>query len=172
MKRLLLIAIVVLFLVSVPAATLILLYHLPLDTRNPSPEQPIAFSHRLHAGEYGIDCRYCHRGVEISPVAGIPPLATCQSCHLHIAKDSPEVVKLLEHMERKAPVEWVRVYKLPEHVYFPHSAHIQAGIDCLKCHDNVAAMDRIKRSVNLKMGWCLGCHRDYEASIDCWTCHI
>ncbi len=171
MKRLLLIAIVVL-LVSVPAATLYLLYNLPIDTRDPSTEQPIAFSHRLHAGEYGIDCRYCHRGVDISPVAGVPPMATCQSCHLYIAKERPEIIKLLGYLERNDPVEWVRVYNLPEHVYFPHMMHILAGLDCSKCHDNVAAMDRIKRSVSMKMGWCLGCHRDYEASIDCWTCHI
>jgi hypothetical protein len=171
MKRLILIVILVL-LVGVPAAALLILYNLPFDSHDPSPEQPIAFSHRLHAGEYSIDCRYCHRGVEISPVAGIPPMATCQSCHMYIANDRPEIIRLMQYIENKGPVEWVRVYNLPEHVYFNHAAHIRAGIDCSKCHDNVAAMDRIKRSVSLKMGWCLGCHRDNEASIDCWTCHI
>ena len=171
MNRLLLVAILLLLL-GVPAAALILLYNLPFDTRDPSPEQPIAFSHRLHAGEYGIDCRYCHRGVERSPVAGIPPMATCQSCHMYIANDLPEIIKLLEYVKNKQPVEWVRVYNLPEHVYFPHMMHTRAELDCSKCHGNVAAMDRIERGVSMKMGWCLGCHRDYEASIDCWTCHI
>jgi len=171
MKRVLLVVILALM-VCVPAAILILLYHLPLDTRDPSPEQPIAFSHRLHAGDYGIDCRYCHRGVEVSPVAGIPPVATCQSCHMFIASDRQEIVKLLDYAERKQPIPWVRVYDLPEHVYFPHMMHIRAELSCSKCHDDVTSMDRIRRSVSLKMGWCLGCHRENQASIDCWTCHI
>ncbi len=171
MKRFLLVA-VLLILVCVPVAVLLFLYNLPIDTRDPSPQQPIAFSHRLHAGDYSIDCRYCHRGVEVSPVAGIPPMATCQSCHMFIANDRPEVAKLLKFIERKEPVEWVRVYHLPEHVYFPHMMHIRAGLNCEKCHDKVASMERIERNVSLEMGWCLGCHRDYEASIDCWACHI
>jgi len=171
MKRLLLIVILGL-LVCVPAAVLVLLYNLPLDTGDRSPLQPIAFSHRLHAGDYGIDCRFCHRGVEISPVAGIPPLATCQSCHTYIAKDRPEIVKLMKYVERKEPVEWVRVYNIPEHVYFPHMMHIQAELKCQNCHGDVATMDRITRNVSVKMGWCLGCHREHKASIDCWTCHI
>ena len=83
-----------------------------------------------------------------------------------------EIIKLLGRMERKEPVQWVQVYNLPEHVYFPHMMHIRAGLDCSKCHDNVATMERIERKVSLKMGWCLGCHREYKASIDCWTCHI
>lgn len=171
MKRFLLIAL--LFpAVCLPVASLFFLYNLPLDMRDPSPQQPIAFSHRQHAATFEIDCRYCHRGVEVSPVAGVPPMSTCQSCHMFIANDKPEVVKLMEYVERKEAVPWVRVYKLPEHVYFPHMMHIRAGLNCAKCHDNVASMQRIERKVSLKMGWCLGCHREYEASIDCWTCHI
>lgn len=153
-------------------AALTLLYHLPIDTRDPAPVQPLAFSHRLHAGDYRIACRFCHRGVETSRAAGIPPLATCQACHLYIANDRPEIVKLLDLIKRKQPVAWVKVYNLPEHVYFPHMMHLRAQIECTFCHGDVAGMERITRSVALKMGWCLGCHRQHQASIDCWTCHI
>ena len=153
-------------------AALTLVYNLPLDTGDPAPAQPFAFSHRLHAGDYRIDCRYCHRGVEVGPAAGIPPLSTCQDCHLHIANDRPEVLKLLEQIKRKESVAWVKVYDLPEHVYFPHMMHLRAQLDCTTCHGDVAGMDRITREVELEMGWCLNCHRQHRASIDCWTCHI
>lgn len=172
MKRAWLIVAIVVFLGGVITAPLALLYHLPIDTRDPSPLQPLAFSHRLHAGDYGIDCRFCHRGVGISRAAGIPPLSLCQSCHLHIASDRPEIVKLLDLMKRREPIAWVRVYGLPEHVYFPHMMHLRAKLVCARCHGDVAGMERIARGVALKMGWCLGCHREYRASIDCWSCHI
>lgn len=171
MKRVVIIAAVML-LAGITVAALALIYHLPLDTRDPAPVQPLAFSHRLHAGKYRIDCRFCHRGVETSRVAGIPPLSTCQACHLYIAADRPEIVKLLDQMKREEPVAWARVYVLPEHVSFPHMMHLRAQLDCSLCHGDVAGMDRITRGVALKMGWCLGCHRQYRASIDCWTCHI
>lgn len=171
MKRVALIAVLAL-LAGTLAALLALLYNLPVDTRDPAPAQPIAFSHRLHAGDYRIDCRYCHRGVEVVAAAGIPPLDTCQTCHLHIASERPEVVKLLDYVKRGEPVAWVRIYHLPEHVYFPHMMHLRARLDCARCHGEVAGMDRITRSVEVEMGWCLGCHRQHQASIDCWTCHI
>ncbi|NJC87405.1 MAG: menaquinol oxidoreductase [Desulfuromonas sp.] len=154
------------------AAALALIYHLPIDTRDPSPVQPLAFSHRLHAGDYRIPCRFCHRGVDSARPAGIPPLATCQACHLYIAADRPEIIKLLDYMKRQEPIAWVRVYALPEHVSFPHMMHLRAKLDCVLCHGDVAGMERITRGIKLQMGWCLGCHREHQASIDCWTCHI
>jgi hypothetical protein len=171
MKRWLLIIILVV-LAGSTFGILAILYHLPIDTRDPSPAQPIAFSHRLHAGDYEIACRYCHRGVAVSPVAGIPPMATCQSCHMFIANEQPEIVKLLDYVKREEPIAWERVYNLPDHVYFPHMMHIRVEVACSHCHGDVTTMDRITRNVSLKMGWCLGCHRDNGASIDCWTCHI
>lgn len=171
MKRVVIIFVAV-FLAGMLTAALALIYHLPIDTRDPSPVQPLAFSHRLHAGDYQIDCRYCHRGVEISRTAGIPPLATCQSCHLHIARERPEIVRLLDLIKREQPIAWVKAYDLPEHVYFPHMMHLRAQLDCALCHGEVTGMERITRQVALKMGWCLGCHRQHQASIDCWTCHI
>ena len=171
MKKLIL-AIVLLTLLVVPATGLIILYHIPFDTRDPSPEQPIAFSHQLHAGEYEISCRYCHRHVATSPVAGIPDLALCYSCHQHIGVDKPAVQQLLGYWKQREPIPWVRVHQLPDHVYFPHMMHIRAELDCSYCHGDVAQMAQLTRHASLKMGWCLGCHREHQASIDCWTCHI
>jgi len=149
-----------------------LIYSLPLDTRDRSPLQPIAFSHKVHAGDNGIHCLFCHRHAPNSPVAGIPAVADCRACHRFIAPDRPEIVKLLGYWEKKEQIPWVRVYGVPDHVYFPHMMHIRASIACKVCHGEVATMERITRSVNLKMGWCLDCHRQHKASIDCWTCHI
>ena len=153
-------------------AGMIAMYVLPLDLRDPSPVQPIAFSHKLHAGSNGIPCLYCHRLAPRSPVAGIPALSDCRACHQFISPEAPEIKKLMGYWDRKEPVPWIRVYWLPDHVYFPHMMHIRARLDCATCHGEVATMQRVTRSVHLKMGWCLGCHRKHRASIDCWTCHI
>jgi hypothetical protein len=152
-------------------AGLAALYVLPLDLRDRSPVQPIAFSHRLHAGENGIPCLYCHRFAPTSTVAGIPAVADCRACHMFISPSSPEIRKLMGYWERREPIPWVRVYGVSDFVYFPHMMHIRARLACTVCHGEVAAMDRITRSVSLKMGWCLECHRQHRASIDCWTCH-
>jgi hypothetical protein len=148
-----------------------LMYNLPLDLRDRSPLQPLAFSHKVHAGVNGIQCLFCHRSASKSPIAGIPAVADCQACHQFIAPNAPEIKKLMGYWERREPIPWVRVYSLPDHVYFPHMMHIRAQLACTTCHGDVAAMDRITRSVKLKMGWCLNCHRQHKASIDCWTCH-
>jgi cytochrome c7-like protein len=154
------------------AAGLALLYLLPLDLSDRSPQQPLAFSHRLHAGDQGIHCLFCHRYAPRSPVAGIPSVADCLACHQFIAGNAPEIKKLLAFWDRRAPIPWVRVYSLPDHVYFPHMMHLRARLACRTCHGEVATMERITRTASLKMGWCLGCHRQHKASIDCWTCHI
>ena len=156
----------------VACGTLALLYVLPLDLSERSPVQPIAFSHKLHAGINGIPCLYCHRYAPHSRLAGIPSLADCRACHIYIAADTPEIRKVLAYWDKQEPIAWVRVNSLPDHVYFPHMMHIRARIDCTHCHGQVAAMERISRTATLKMGWCLGCHRQHKASIDCWTCHI
>jgi len=148
------------------------LYILPLDVRERSPVQPISFSHKLHADAHAIPCLYCHRNASISRIAGIPAVADCRACHLYISPESPEIKKLMEYWEKQVPIPWVRVNSLPDHVYFPHMMHIRARIGCSVCHGQVSAMERISRTVSLKMGWCLECHRQHKASIDCWTCHI
>ncbi len=157
--------------VSAIGASLAILYILPLDLRDRSPVQPLAFSHKVHAGDNGIHCLFCHCAAPKSPVAGIPAVADCRACHLFISPDAPEIKKLMAYWERREPIPWVRVYGLPDHVYFPHMMHIRANLACTVCHGEVAAMERISRSVHLKMGWCLNCHRQHRASIDCWTCH-
>jgi hypothetical protein len=149
-----------------------LLYILPLDFSDRSPVQPIAFSHKLHAGDNGIPCLYCHYTARRSPVAGIPAVADCRACHLFIAANAPEVKKVMAYWDRREPIPWVRVYGLPDHVYFPHMMHLRAGLACAGCHGDVPAMERVTRKASLRMGWCLDCHRQHKASIDCWTCHI
>jgi hypothetical protein len=151
---------------------LALMYSLPLDLRNRSPIQPLAFSHKVHAGDNGIQCLYCHHYASKSRVAGIPAVADCRACHLFISRNAPEIKKLMVSWDKREPIPWVRVYSLPDHVYFPHMMHIRAGVVCTTCHGDVASMERITRSIQLKMGWCLNCHRRHKASIDCWTCHI
>ncbi len=154
------------------AIGLTLMYNLPLDFRDRSPVQPLVFSHKVHAGDNGIPCLFCHRYAPKSPVAGIPSVLTCRECHLFISPDAPEIKKLMEYWEKREPIPWVRVYVLPDHVYFPHMMHIRAGLTCVNCHGEVASMDRINRSASLKMGLCLDCHRRKKVGIDCWMCHI
>lgn len=149
----------------------VLMYVLPLDLQDRSPVQPIAFSHKLHAGDRGIHCLFCHRAAAKSAIAGIPAVADCRSCHLYISPNAPEIKKLMAYWDRHEPIPWVRVHRLPDHVYFPHMMHVRAKIDCSACHGAVSAMERITRTASLKMGWCLNCHRRHKASIDCWTCH-
>jgi hypothetical protein len=150
---------------------LVFMYILPLDLHDRAPVQPIAFSHKIHAGDNRIPCLFCHRYAPKSPIAGIPAVADCRACHLFIARDAPEIKKLMGYWENKEPIPWVRVYWVPDHVYFPHMMHIRAGLACSACHGDVAGMTRVTRSRKIEMGWCLNCHRQHKASIDCWTCH-
>lgn len=138
-----------------------------------SPAQPIAFSHRVHAGDNGIPCLYCHNYAGRSTVAGVPPVQRCVGCHVIIKRDAPEIIKLTDYWNRKTPIPWVKVHNLPDFVYFSHKRHVRAGVECSVCHGDVAGMDVVTRVVTLKMGWCLDCHRQraVKAGSDCWTCH-
>jgi hypothetical protein len=93
------------------------------------------------------------------------------SCHRTVATDREEIKKLTAHYEGKKPVEWARVYALPDFIYFSHKRHVKAGVACDSCHGDVSAMLRIRRVRNLQMGWCVSCHRMRNAPMDCWTCH-
>ena len=139
---------------------------------NTAPEQPLAFSHKLHAGEYEIRCLFCHRAATVSRTAGIPSMETCVQCHTYIGTEKEGVVELLRAWEEKKPIAWVRVHDLADFVYFPHTAHVAAGVGCQTCHGPVEPMERITRVASLSMGWCLGCHNKNRAGVDCWTCHI
>jgi hypothetical protein len=141
-------------------------------SRDPiSPAQPIAFPHTIHAGRLGLACTFCHSSAESSPRAGVPPLPTCMGCHQAVAVERPGVRTLRGHAERGEPVAWIRVHRLPDHVYFTHKRHVRAGLDCAACHGAVAAMERVKRVRPLTMGCCVTCHRLRGAPTDCTTCH-
>lgn len=125
-----------------------------------SPVQPVPFSHALHAGDLGLDCRYCHTTVEKAATAAVPPTATCMNCHTHIAPQSPLLLPVRESAASGKPVRWVRVHDLPDYVYFDHSAHVSRGVSCVSCHGRVDRMDQVHQVETLSMGWCLECHRD------------
>jgi len=123
------------------------------------PVQPVPYSHELHAGQLGIDCRYCHTTVERAADAAVPPTATCMNCHAHVAPASPKLLPVRESAASGKPVPWVRVHDLPDYVYFDHSAHVVRGVSCVWCHGRVDKMEKVYQVKRLSMGWCLECHR-------------
>ncbi len=127
-----------------------------------APEQPVPFSHRLHAGDLGLDCRYCHNTVEDSAHAAVPPTHTCMNCHTNIRNDSALLAPIRESYETGKPVEWNRVHDLPDYAYFNHSAHVTRGIGCASCHGRIDTMEVVTQQEPLSMGWCLDCHREPE----------
>ncbi|MGC8915414.1 MAG: cytochrome c3 family protein [Thermoanaerobaculum sp.] len=186
----------------------------PGNQQGYEPDQPIAFSHRLHAGELGVDCLYCHWGAEKSRHAGIPGASVCMNCHRFVmapwgavrAEDeaaqkqnrkpkpvvSPELAKLyralglaadgtLARVGEPQPIAWVRVWRLPDFVFFDHRPHVAAGVSCQTCHGPVETMERMRLVRDLAMGWCVNCHRQkretgagtvLEARTDCAVCHF
>ena len=124
------------------------------------PEQPVEFSHRLHAGELEISCYYCHSTVERAAVATVPATRVCMNCHQLVARDKPSLEPVRKSASSGQPLQWVRVHKVPEYAYFPHAPHVRAGVGCSSCHGDVAQMDRVQQVEPLSMGWCLDCHRD------------
>lgn len=143
------------------------------------PEQPIAYSHAVHAGRLQIDCLYCHFGAERSRHAGVPPAQVCMNCHSQIKRDAPDVQKIDAAVESGTPIAWTRVHRFPDHAYFDHSRHVAvAAIQCQSCHGPVETMTRVRQVGSMSMGFCLDCHRKSErsgngpaASTDCSTCH-
>ena len=161
-----------------------------------APAQPINFPHNVHVQQYRIDCQYCHADARRSEYAGLPSVSRCMGCHKITAADRPEIKKLAEYAGKGEPVPWVRVYKLPEFTYFPHKAHIRAGVRCQTCHGPVETMTTVGARTGqqlsndllnlvglrpaappLTMGWCVECHRrenttrGAHAPLDCVTCH-
>ncbi len=146
------------------------------------PEQPIAFSHQLHAGQLGMDCRYCHSHVEQSYSANVPQTSTCMNCHTAVDAmtgylkkatsadgqtpsahwTSPELAPIRGAAESGRPIEWDRVHKLPDYAQFPHMAHVNAGVSCYSCHGRIDTMPVVYQKEPLSMGWCLECHRNPE----------
>lgn len=133
------------------------------------PVQPVEYSHKVHAGQLGIDCRYCHNYIEVSPHANIPPTQTCMNCHKIVKAESEKLQPVRDSWISGNPIEWIRIHKLPDYAYFDHSAHLEAGVGCFTCHGNVAGMERVTQVKPLSMSWCLDCHRnpvDYLRPID------
>jgi hypothetical protein len=125
-----------------------------------TPVQPVAYSHKLHAGNLGMDCRYCHSTVERSSYAAIPATETCMNCHVRVKNQSPLLTKVRESYASGEPLPWVKVHKLPDYVYFNHSAHVTAGVSCVSCHGRIDQMVEVKQVKPLSMAWCLECHRN------------
>ncbi len=147
----------------VAAASFAVTYYVSYAERNGigyQPEQPILFSHKLHAGDMKIDCQYCHVGVEKSRVASVPAVSVCMGCHAIARKDRPEIQKLTEYYEQNKPIGWKRIHKVPEFVYFNHSVHVTNGIQCQSCHGDVQKMDVVGQVSSFTMGACLDCHRN------------
>ena len=130
-----------------------------------APVQPVPYSHALHAGELGIDCRYCHTTVEVAAHAAIPPTETCMNCHTNIRGASPKLRPVRESYASGMPVPWVRVHDLPDYVYFNHSAHVRRGVGCVECHGRIDKMEVVYQAKELSMGWCLDCHRNPDVHL-------
>jgi hypothetical protein len=145
------------------------------------PEQPIWFSHKIHAGQNGVNCQYCHSGVEKSKVANVPSANVCMNCHKYIQEGTisgtKEIAKIYAALdynpekqtygENQKPIKWVRVHNLPDHVYFNHAQHVKVGkIECTECHGEIAKMDTVYQNSPLTMGWCIDCHRKTEVKME------
>lgn len=156
------------------------------------PEQPVLFSHKIHAGDRGISCTYCHQFVDRADYAGIPSMDTCLGCHKTLNTGNleqwkqDEIAKFMSGppgaatlKEPEKPIEWKRVYDLTNHVHFPHKVHVWAlakgepiESTCVSCHGDIASMEVVRQDVDLiRMGTCLSCHHKEKASTDCWACH-
>jgi hypothetical protein len=129
---------------------------------NMARPQPVPFSHKHHVGELGLDCRYCHTSVEQSSFAGLPPTATCMTCHSQIWVNSPMLEPVRASYRDDQSLAWTRVNALPDFVYFNHSIHVNKGIGCTSCHGPIAQMPLTWSANTLQMSWCLDCHRQPE----------
>lgn len=145
----------------------------------PAPKQPVAFSHQTHVQKAGIDCLFCHRLADKGRAATVPALEQCMFCHAIITGEgsdrgpwvAQEIAKVRTAYEQGQPIRWNRVHRLPDHVKFVHEAHIRAGFTCSTCHGDVGSMAQVRQVRSLRMGDCVGCHRQYGGPTDCAACH-
>ena len=161
------------------------LWVLPPKYQGYAPDQPIPFSHKIHAGELKMECQFCHSTVERSRHASVPDVATCMKCHQEVASDSEDIQFLRSAYKQGIPIRWNRVHDLPDHARFSHKPHIAQGLACADCHGAVEKMDKVEVYSAFNMGWCVNCHRqhiekvkaekgDEEISLhltECSTCH-
>ncbi|HNW58708.1 MAG TPA: cytochrome c3 family protein [bacterium] len=130
-----------------------------------APQQPVPYSHALHAGDLGMDCRYCHHAIEAAPHANLPPTQTCMNCHEILLPESSRLMPVRESWSTGLPIAWNRIHLLPDYAYFNHSAHLHAGVGCSSCHGLITRMAVVAQAEPLSMGWCLACHRHPESSL-------
>ena len=140
------------------------------------PNQPIKFSHVVHVQKLKLDCGYCHWTATKSPYAAIPSVETCMTCHSQVQQTGieewdVEIKKLLDYYQKGEQIPWVKVHVQPAYVKFNHETHIRGGVGCHECHGQVGEMPVVERASSMKMGWCIECHRQRGASIDCYSCH-
>ena len=137
-------------------------YFTPKYTRvGDQPTQPVPFSHSIHVQQLGLDCRYCHDGVEKSWYSNVPAADTCMNCHSAIRANDPKLEPVrASYKDQKKPVEWVQVHKLPDYVYFNHSVHVNRGVSCVECHGRIDQMDEVRHEKQFSMTFCLDCHRE------------
>ncbi len=145
-------------------------YFTPKYTRvGYQPTQPVPFSHKIHAGQLGMDCRFCHAFGEISGPQNVPANQVCFNCHGvgkgNIRSASPKLAKVMEAEATGKPIDWVKIHRLPDYAYFNHSAHVNRGVSCVSCHGKVNEMDVVFQDQPQSMGWCLNCHREPENNL-------
>ena len=125
------------------------------------PTQPVPFSHSIHVQQLGLDCRYCHDGVEKSWYSNVPAADTCMNCHSAIRANDPKLEPVrASYKDQNKPVEWVQIHKLPDYVYFNHSVHVNRGVSCVECHGRIDQMDEVRHEKQFSMTFCLDCHRE------------
>jgi menaquinone reductase, multiheme cytochrome c subunit len=130
-----------------------------------TPVQPVPYSHKLHAGDLGMDCYYCHYTANKSSHAAVPQTEVCMNCHTRVKPQSPRLEKVRDSFSTGKPVEWVRVHRLPDYVFFNHQAHVTVGVSCVSCHGRVDQMVEVKQMEPLNMAFCLDCHRNPAPNI-------
>jgi len=126
------------------------------------PVQPVPFSHKIHVGQLGLDCRYCHSFVEVAAHSNVPNTQTCMNCHSQVQKENPKLKPIRDSWATGKPVNWVQIHKTPDYVYFNHSVHVNRGVSCFSCHGPVNEMEVVYHYQPLSMSWCLDCHRHPE----------
>jgi len=140
---------------------------------HPDPVQPLEFPHVIHVGKKVACTEYCHEGVTMGAVAGLPSVRTCMICHNAIATDKPRIQQITAMRQKGLDLAWQRVFDYPQasHVKFNHAPHIRAGVECATCHGKIAEQTVAQRNVNMTMGFCVNCHNEKKAPTDCLTCH-
>jgi formate-dependent nitrite reductase cytochrome c552 subunit len=141
-------------------------YFTPKYTRvGYQPIQPVPFSHAVHAGQLGVDCRYCHNDVEQSWYSNIPAAETCMKCHNQVLPNDPRLAVVRESAATGEPIPWVQIHKTPDYVYFNHSVHVNRGVSCVECHGQIDQMDEVYHAKPFSMTFCLDCHRNPAAKL-------